>query len=48
MLAGAELPLVGVPVVGRGVQALLIIGLHQLVHLVHPAPEANQSAIKIP
>ena len=33
---GPKLPLVSVPVVGGGVQALLLVGLHQLIQIVHP------------
>ena len=38
----AELPLVSVPVVRRGVQTLLLVGLHQLIQVVHPHASYNQ------
>ena len=42
--AGAELALVRVPVVGLGVQPLLLVGVHQLVVVVHTHRTAHNLA----
>merc|ERR1711972_43869 len=36
MRTGSELPLICVPVVGRWVQTLLLVSLHQLIQVIHP------------
>ena len=44
--AGAELPLVGVPVVGLRVQTLLLVGGDQLVVVVHTHASADDLACR--